>query len=223
MSILRLNSINSKDFDMEKSVTASSGLNVPTIVTPEQSRSAMDDDDMSVVELGAIGILGSSRASLRYRNSVSNLNASRRSIYRTREDIAASRLMMAREESVVAELSAAGKKDEALYEIEREITRWDVVKENLLLFKGYALAVFSAFLLTLSHSVMRQAKFLSGSDHALIRYVISLVFLFVYIKYHNLPMMPKGKLMTLLLRGFMGKIYYTINVQNLRRKPLICS
>jgi hypothetical protein len=197
MSMLRINS--NKEFD----VTGGGGLTVP-----DATKNEIVEDEHSMVELGEIAILGASRPSLRYR-SASNLNASRRSIYRTREDIAASRLLL-REESIVAAKGGSAllgdelKKDEALYELEAEITRWDLVKENLVQFKGYALGVFSAFLLTLSHVVMRQAKWLSGSDHAFIRYSTSLVFLFVYLKYHQIDMFPRNKIPTLLLRGFMG-------------------
>ncbi len=191
----------------------SGGLAVPEVSIRVEKD---NEDEQSMVELGEIAILGTSRISLRQR-SFSNLNASRRSIYRTREDIAASRLLM-REESMVAAKGGSmmdeAKKEEVLYEIESKITRWDLVKENLVQFKGYALGVLSAFLLTLSHVVMRQAKWMSGSDHALVRYSTSLVFLFVYMKYHKIEIFPKNKVLTLLLRGFMGKIILLKNTFN---------
>lgn len=175
-----------------------------------------DDDNVdSLVDLGEIAILGSSRASLKYR-SASNLNASRRSIYRGAKSIgrsddsyAALNLLKGAANvlpSVVPEQPPVFTLNHEDQETDQSVplTCWQSFQDRFISLKGYVYGITSAFFFSLSHVLMRRAKWLSGSDHAFIRYSITFIVLFVYMRYHKIPLFPKNKLRILFLRGFVG-------------------
>jgi hypothetical protein len=80
------------------------------------------------------------------------------------------------------------------------------IDNNFKSLKGYAFIILSSFLFSSSHILLKRAKWLTGSDHALIRYSFSLIALFVFIKYKNLDIFPKNSRLTLSLRGIAGNL-----------------
>jgi drug/metabolite transporter (DMT)-like permease len=169
------------------------------------------EDEESILELAEIAILGSSKASLKYRSS-SNLNTSRRSIYNKAQTRSPSTVVGGAAISKSTTSFAGSKLLQDKLEEQKESEEIDDVdrsflshlNESLFQFRGYFLGIIASFLFSLSHILMRRAKWLAGSDHSTIRYFVSFIFLYIYMKYKNIELFPKNKLGILFLRGLLG-------------------
>ena len=178
------------------SFTANIGAN-----ESEENNENEEDDNKSITECGAISILGTSRSSLKYR-SASNLNASRRSIYKIKEE-GTNLKLLEEQKKLGSSLENNNEFDNAVH-----LTFWQHLESYVNNYKGYLFSILSALCFSLSHMIMRRAKWLSGSDHAFIRYSITFVFMFIYMKYSKVKFFPKNRLTILFLRGFIGLCFY---------------
>jgi len=179
-----------------------------------------DDDEDSMIELGQIGILSSSKASLRYRSSVklSELSASQQrfgsiKLKQNDEDnklLANQTDFLDQKKDLAAGAAAAAATatpDAALGVDETEIIESQTCLDKLKMFKGYWFGILSAFAFCLSQVILKRAKWLVGSDHSTIRYTITLIIMFTILKYKNMKIMgPRNQLRLLLFRGFCGSI-----------------
>ena len=133
-----------------------------------------EGDEDSMIELGQIAILSSSRASLRPRSSLklNEISASQR--------IGSLRRKSGEEnkELLVDEAKDIKTPDE----IEEPLTFIENLKYNLCMFKGYGFGVLSAFSFCLSQVILKRAKWLAGSDHSTIRYIVTLIIMFTILK-----------------------------------------
>jgi drug/metabolite transporter (DMT)-like permease len=154
----------------------------------------IDNDEDSVLELGQIALLGSSKASLRYR-SISEINASRISNLNRREP-----------SQKIPPDQSQSKQEELIEEFYTQETNptFKPFIEHFLIFRGYYFGILSAFAFSLSQILMRRAKFLAGSDHSLVRYIITFIVMATTLKYKGLPIIPAKHLKLLLFRGFIG-------------------
>lgn len=186
-------------------------------VTMEQQQNDQQDDDDSVLELGQIAILGSSRASLRYHKSLTDMNASKRSLAsRTTggDVLASSRLLVnkfgSRTESIMEAAAAEEKQQQEEEEAAAEeppipATLLDTCLFCFANFKGYYYGIISALVFVLSQVIMRRSIWLSGPDHVIIRLIIAFLMFFTYLKYKELPVLgPKHLFSLLVFRGFLG-------------------
>lgn len=172
-----------------------------------QTSNANDDDD-SVIELGQIAILGSSRASLKYKSTASDIAASKRSLSsRNNDNLANSKLLVNKieldessKDSVGAnEAVAAAVADETMVEMNIPSAL------SFVHFKGYFYGMLSAFTFCLSQVVIRRSIWLSGPDHAFLRLLITFLIMFTVLKYKNLSVFGPSKQFNLLLfRGCLG-------------------
>ena len=234
MSILKLN----KELDL-KTKKSSNSQEETILRDDEEAGNKRNEDndtddgdeeseDDSLLELGEIAVLGSSKASLKYRSATS-LNASRRSIYRSNKnkeaasDLPTSIKMLSSRRSLyesekkdkllLGDEEAMGPQDQQQQELtgfdmlavqERRASVWQETRNCFLPFQGYAFGIASAFCFSMSHVIMRKTKWLNGSDHAFIRYNVSFIFLFIYMKYYKIRMFPKNKLKILFFRDLVG-------------------
>ncbi len=173
-----------------------------------------------MIELGQIGILSSSKASLRYRSSVklSELSASQQrfgsiKLKQNDEDnklLANQTDFLDQKKDLAAGAAAAAATatpDAALGVDETEIIESQTCLDKLKMFKGYWFGILSAFAFCLSQVILKRAKWLVGSDHSTIRYTITLIIMFTILKYKNMKIMgPRNQLRLLLFRGFCGSI-----------------
>jgi drug/metabolite transporter (DMT)-like permease len=179
-----------------------------------------DDDEDSMIELGQIGILSSSKASLRYRSSVklSELSASQQRFgsIKLRQNDEDNKLLANQTDFLdqkkdlaagAAAAAATATPDAALGVDETEIIESQTCLDKLKMFKGYWFGILSAFAFCLSQVILKRAKWLVGSDHSTIRYTITLIIMFTILKYKNMKIMgPRNQLRLLLFRGFCGSI-----------------
>jgi len=188
----------------------------------EQQQNDQQDDDDSVLELGQIAILGSSRASLRYHKSLTDMNASKRSLAsRTTggDVLASSRLLVnkfgSRTESIMEAAAAEEKQQQEEEEAEKAAAEEPPKPATLLdtclfcfaNFKGYYYGIISALVFVLSQVIMRRSIWLSGPDHVIIRLIIAFLMFFTYLKYKELPVLgPKHLFSLLVFRGFLGTV-----------------
>jgi drug/metabolite transporter (DMT)-like permease len=173
-----------------------------------------DDDEDSMIELGQIGILSSSKASLRYRSSVklSELSASQQRFgsIKIKQNDEDNKLLANQTEFLdqKKDLAAAAATNDAAPGVdETEIIESQTCLDKLKMFKGYWFGILSAFAFCLSQVILKRAKWLVGSDHSTIRYTITLIIMFTILKYKNMKIMgPRNQLRLLLFRGFCGSI-----------------
>jgi hypothetical protein len=160
-----------------------------------------EEDKHSLFEMGTINLLSSSNFTVDY-DSVSACLSPRES------NEAANALLRknSRKKSSIYKANAGAELIELSGVNETTpLSLWAKIKKSTTQFKGVALCVFAAFLLSLSNVILRKSKWFSGSDHALVRYVISWVFLIIHMKRHNIKIFPKNNVKILLFRGFFGE------------------
>lgn len=180
----------------------------------------VDDDEDSVVELGQIAILGTSRPSLKHYKSSADIEFSKRSLS-SRNTINNSRLFVnkfgSRTESIL------GGVEDGVEKTTDEVPRDDLyspapvtVSEGFTIFrcfenvKGYIYGIISALVFVLSQVIMRRSLWLSGPDHVFIRLLIAFIIFYTYLKYNNLGVLgPKEQLKLLMFRGFLGKFRFS--------------
>ena len=74
-------------------------------------------------------------------------------------------------------------------------------------FKGSIYAILSAFGYCASNVVMKKALYLSATDHALLRYLLTLLVFGLVSKYNNLELMgPRNQFKLLVIRGVIGTV-----------------
>jgi hypothetical protein len=145
-----------------------------------------DEDKHSLFELGEVNLLSSSSFSMSY------------------ETVGYGPQMLAQHRVSRATCIVDNKFEIELTD-EDQPTLFGKFKRFMGQFKGLLFGLLAAFLLSLSNVILRKTKFFSGSDHALVRYTISFVFLFIHIKRNNIELFPKSNIKILLFRGFIGK------------------
>lgn len=176
-------------------------------------------DEDSMTELGQIALLSSSKASLRYR-SMNDINLSRKGSINSKrsKDLKSSRLLLGKQ-YIENETEKTPIEDEVYVE-EGSVSLLDRLWNGLFPFKGYLFGIMSAFSFSLAQVVMKRAKWFSGSDHSLIRYLVTFIVMFTVLKYKNLNIMgPRKYLRILLFRGFVGAcalitLYFAIMLIN---------
>lgn len=174
-----------------------------------------DEDEDSVLELGQIALLVSSKPSLKqhHKNFIEGLNASIKSL-NIREDI------LSNSKQFMNSIGIDGEKyKELVSDINSneaaQVPIADVIvtlneHNNCLTrfisqFKGYLLGILSAFMFCLSQVTLRRAKWLSCSDHMFIRHLTTFIFMYIILKYKNLDTTgPRKQLGLLVLRGNLG-------------------
>ena len=166
-----------------------------------------DFDEDSVLELGQIALLSSSKPSLlRYNRSGLSISASRAENLNTKEDLIASRLLLdsSLSKDEKAKLDQVGiSLPEPI--VEPSDTCLGKLDQKCLSFKGYTFGIVSALFFCLSQILMRYTKWLSGSDHSLVRYATTIVIMLTIIKYKNLNLWgPREQRCLLMFRGFIG-------------------
>ena len=177
-----------------------------------------DDEEESIIELGHIALLGSSRASLRYRNELAqSAEAGLGKLKDSRSSKIlppSSRLLSASKEATTTAATATDGvvigddnvflDDDALA---GQHTLVEKIRLAFLPFKGYAFGILSAFSFCLSQVTMKRAKWLSGSDHSLMRYIVTLIIMATILKYKELSIFgPKRVRRVLIFRGLVGSI-----------------
>jgi hypothetical protein len=181
-------------------------------------------DEDSMTELGQIALLSSSKASLRYR-SLNEVNMSRRGSVMSRKskEMRSSKLLLnnqqlSEEEKLKQKQSTDVKEEEELvddvYVDDEPLGFFEKCALVLLPYKGYLFGTMSAFSFSLSQVTMKRAKWFTGSDHSLVRYLVTLLVMFTVLKYKGLSIFgPKKLLKIFLFRGFAGKSYFLSNLQ----------
>lgn len=201
-------------FSIQKENSNQEGLN------EEEKERERELDEDSVIELGQIALLGSSKASLRYHKSGLELNASKKSLNVRRDesilgnsrllmngqggDVKYKELLLDGERGVVVDLDGTLEGvDASTFMSKMNIFR--TIYSRLLPFRGYILSLISTFCFCLASIVLRCSKWLTGSDHSLIRYTTTFFVMFTMLKYKNLTIMgPKNQFKLLMFRGFIG-------------------
>lgn len=187
----------------------------------------VEDDEDSVVELGQIAILGSSRPSLKLYKS--DMNASKRSLSSSRNatNLNNSRLLTSKFGSRTESILGAGV-DEAAEKLNEPVSGENALEivtepqsglvqcfDNI---KGYIYGIVSALIFVLSQVIMRRSIWLSGPDHVLIRLVLAFSIFYTYLKYNGLDVLgPKKQFKLLVFRGFLGTHFPNI-LDNLTAK-----
>lgn len=149
------------------------------------------DEDDSVIELGQIALLGSSRASLKQKPTSSELWASRRSLGASRRSIGlgASRrsnlsgtLSLSKQQQLepLVDLEQGQVEDERAQKLPPD--EFDLNDEPMGVlalcfhfvysYKAYFISIISVLAFCMASVLMRCSKFLTGSDHSFIRYII---------------------------------------------------
>jgi hypothetical protein len=168
----------------------------------EDYRDSGDEDSM--IELGQIAVLGSSKISLRYRSS-HDLHLSRNDGLNKPQDVS-SRFLLNKSGLSIKDGKLA---KETQLDVNESFNKVEIQKpasNSLLPFRGYILGIFSAFVFCLSQVIIKRAKTLSASDHSTIRYFTTFVIMITYLKYRNMSILgPRKQLKLLLFRGFIGK------------------
>lgn len=141
----------------------------------------LDGDEDSMLELGQIAILSSSRASLRFKSAtkLNELTASQRSFKRKDEEN--NKLLGVNDVNKTLD-EQKEIPDDAHLEIIEPDTCFGKLKQQLLMLKGYGFGVLSAFAFCLSQVIMKRSKWLAGSDHSTIRYTVTLIIMFTILK-----------------------------------------
>jgi hypothetical protein len=154
-------------------------------MSSKESADDYEGDKHSIFELGGVNILGSSSLSMDYE--------------------AVSSQPRVQSQKRVSKASYVVKsKFEIEFSNDAPVSTLGKIKKSLTQFKGLIFGLLAAFLLSLSNVILRKTKSFSGSDHALVRYTISFVFLLVHIRRNNIQLFPKNNLKILFFRGFIG-------------------
>jgi drug/metabolite transporter (DMT)-like permease len=186
-------------------------------------------DEDSMTELGQIALLSSSRASLRYK-SLNDLNLTRKNSgisrrSRSSRDARSSRLLI-NKQSITDDEISKGLPDDLKETLEDDVyldeplTCFEKLSLMLLPYKGYIFGILSAFSFSASQVTIKRAKWLGGSDHSLVRYIVTFIVMFTVLKYKNLSIFgPRRLLKILLFRGFVGScalicLYFAIMLIN---------
>ena len=152
-----------------------------------------DDDVDSMIELGQIAILSSSKASLKFKTPSS------------KEDFIASNKLL-NESKGIAE-NVDDEKSESF-----ELTLFQRLLKPFLPYAGIFIGILSAFSFCLSQIQLRRAKWFSATDHSIIRYFTAFSVMFIFLKYKEMTVFgPKKQLKLLLMRGFIGEFLTILN------------
>lgn len=168
-----------------------------------------EEDEESLVELGQIAILSSSKATLKYSSLSNGLN----------DDLTNSKLIYSKKEQENNEQVVHVEYSTDSTEQTRQDSLLDKIKLHVYLpFRGYFYGLLSAFCFCLSQILQKRSLFLSGSDHSTIRYLTTFIVMVTFIKYKNLSLMgPKKQFNLILFRGLFGK-FIVKNLTTLRFK-----
>lgn len=178
----------------------------------EQMNNEVDDDDEdepmdagdedSMIELGQIAILGSSKISLRYKSS-HDIHSSRTSGLNKPQDVS-SRFLLNKSALSIKE-DKLTKEAHLEPEIQEPVPIVHKLLRPFLPYRGYFFGIMSAFVFCLSQVSMKRAKTLTASDHSTIRYFTTFVIMITYLKYRNMRILgPRKQLKLILFRGFIG-------------------
>lgn len=155
-----------------------------SLKTNRVDESKDEGDEDSLIELGQIAVLGSSRASLRHR-SISELD----------ENLNLTNNKLLNEDTCHNKIEP------------RPLSFVQKLKHKILPCQGYLFGIMAAFCFSISQVIMRRSIWLSASDHSTIRYITTFVIMVTFLKYKNMKIMgPDKQFYLLLFRGFIGKI-----------------
>ena len=203
-------------------------VNVNNDEVGDDADGAGDEDSMT--ELGQIALLSSSRASLRYK-SMNDLNLTRKNSgisrrSRSSRDARSSRLLINKQSTTAEDELSKGLPEDVKENLDDDVymdeplTFMEKLSLMLLPYKGYIFGILSAFSFSASQVTIKRAKWLGGSDHSLVRYIVTFIVMFTVLKYKNLSIFgPRRLLKILLFRGFVGScalicMYFAIMLIN---------
>lgn len=160
-----------------------------------EENSDLNFDQESLIEVGDIAILGSSKASLHYQN-INEIHIRKQLL-----DPSIDKLLEKNEITGVTE----GKKRKNGF---------------FLSYRGYIYGIISAFSFCLSQIFMKRAKWFSAADHATIRYSSAFLIMAIFMKSKGMDLTgPKKQFKLILFRGFIGSlallsIYFAVMLIN---------
>jgi hypothetical protein len=160
-----------------------------------------DQDEIKEIpiELSEITILSSSKRSLRKysASNISALSAAKSHYSEIDKDIltGTNLKLLTKEEITYDNINAK------LRELDNDKKKTSF---QLKQFKGFGMAMLASLTGSLSHILVKKSKWLCASDHACIRYLLTFLTLFIYMKYKKIEFFPHKSLNLLILRGLIG-------------------